>query len=143
MVTTEKTYVDVLYVLAVKLSAEVKNTCEKDDNLILTFNNTYRSLLGNIQQIYKLHNEIILPQFEDCISGRCTDNMWSVLDKNAKVIEVLYKAYYLSYADSQTKLDDICRSNPLLHEAMLKTQVHIGNLYPTTQLNCPNQRLLR
>ncbi|CAF3455254.1 unnamed protein product [Rotaria socialis] len=140
---TEKTYVNILYVLSVKLSAEIKNTCDKDDNLILTFNNTYKPLLGTIQQIYQLHYGMIAPEIEEYIIGQRTGNMWSVLEKNFKVIEVLYKNYYVSYADIQGKLDELCRNNPLINEAMIKCQTYLGNLYPITQLNCPNQRLLR
>lgn len=141
---TEKTYVNVLYVLAVKLCTEVKTTCDtKDDNLNLTFNNTYKPLLGNIQQIYQLHHDMILPEMEKYITGTKTDNMWSVLEQHFKVIEVLYKNYYVTYYDTQGKLDDLCKTQPLINEAMLKCQTYLGNLYPTTQLNCPNQRLLR
>ncbi|CAM4746628.1 unnamed protein product [Rotaria magnacalcarata] len=140
---TEKTYVNILYVLSVKLSAEVKNTCDKDDNLILTFNNTYKLLLGTIQQIYQLHYGMIAPELEEYITGQRTGNMWSVLEKNFKVIEVLYKNYYVNYSDIQGKLDELCRNNPLINEAMIKCQTYLSNLYPITQLNCPNQRLLR
>jgi hypothetical protein len=80
---------------------------------------------------------------EKYITGHSTENMWSVLEKNFKVIEVLYKSYYVTYYDIQAKLDDLCKTHPLLNEAMLKCQVHLGNLYPLTQLNCANQRLLR
>jgi hypothetical protein len=135
--------VNILYVLSVKLTVEIKNTCDKDENLILTFNNTYKPLLGNIQQIYQLHHNMILPEFEQFITGHSTGNMWSVLEKNFKVIEVLYKNYYVTYYDTQGKLDDLCKNHPLINEAMLKCQVYLGNLYPITQLNCPNQRLLR
>ncbi|UJR15044.1 hypothetical protein I4U23_002017 [Adineta vaga] len=141
--TTERTYVNILYVLSVKLSAEVKNTCDKDDETILKFNNTYKPLLGTIQQIYKLHNELILPEMEDYITEHRVGNMWSVMEKNFKVIEVLYKHYYVTYYDTQGKIDDLCRTSSSINEAMLKCQVHLGNLYPITQLNCPNQRLLR
>ncbi len=134
---------NVLYVLSVKISAEIKTTCDKDDNLILTFNSTYKPLLGTIQQIYKLHHDIILPEMEEYITGHRTGSMWSVLEKNCKVIEVLYKHYYVTYSDTQGKLDDLCKNHPLINEAMLKCQVHLGNLYPITQLNCANQRLLR
>ena len=126
------------------MSSEVKNTCDtKDENLILTFNNTYKSLLGNIQQIYQLHHDHILPELEKYIDGRLTGNMWSVFEKNYKVIEVLYKNYYVTYYDTQGKLDELCKTQPLINEAMLKCQTLLGNLYPITQLNCPNQRLLR
>lgn len=122
----------------------MKNTCDtKDDNLTLIFNNTYRPLLGNIQQIYRLHHDMILPEMERFIAGETTENMWSILEKNFKVIEVLYKNYYVTIYDTQGKLDDLCKTQPLINEAMLKCQTHLGNLYPTTQLNCPNQRLLR
>jgi hypothetical protein len=121
----------------------MKNTCDKDENLILLFNNTYKPLLGNIQQIYQLHHDIILPEIEEYITGHSIGNMWSVLEKNFKVIEVLYKNYYVTYYDTQGKLDDLCKTHSLINEAMLKCQVHLGNLYPITQLNCPNQRLLR
>ncbi|CAF1473220.1 unnamed protein product [Adineta steineri] len=141
--TTEKTFVNILYVLSVKLTVEVKNTCEKDENLILTFNNTYKPLLGTIQQIYGLHNGHILPEIEDHIAKDSTGNMWSVLEKNAKVIEVLYKNYYVTYNETQGKLEDLCKNFPLINEAMLKCQVYLGNLYPTSQLNVPNQRLVR
>ncbi|CAF3803728.1 unnamed protein product [Rotaria sordida] len=141
--TTEKTYVNILYVLSVKLSAEIKNTCDKDDNLILIFNNTYKPLLGTIQQIYQLHYTMILPEIEEYIIGQRTGNMWSIFEKNFKVIEVLYKNYYVTYYDTQGKLDDLCKNYPLINDAMLKCQAHLGNLYPITQLNCPNQRLLR
>ncbi|CAF4550878.1 unnamed protein product [Rotaria sp. Silwood2] len=141
--TTEKTYVNILYVLSVKISAEIKNTCDKDENLILTFNNTYKPLLATIQQIYQLHYKFILPEIEEYITGQCTGNMWSVLEKNFKVIEVLYKNYYVTYCDIQGKLDDLCKNYPLINDAMVKCQAHLGNLYPITQLNCPNQRLLR
>ncbi|CAF5223146.1 unnamed protein product, partial [Rotaria magnacalcarata] len=134
---------NILYVLSVKLSAEVKNTCDKDDNLILTFNNTYKLLLGTIQQIYQLHYGMIAPELEEYITGQRTGNMWSVLEKNFKVIEVLYKNYYVNYSDIQGKLDELCRNNPLINEAMIKCQTYLSNLYPITQLNCPNQRLLR
>jgi hypothetical protein len=141
---TEKTYVNILYVLAVKISSEVKNTCDtKDENLILTFNNTYKPLLGNIQQIYQLHHDMILPEMEQYITGHLTGNMWSVFEKNYKVIEVLYKNYYVTYYDTQGKLDDLCKNQSLINEAMIKCQTLLGNLYPITQLNCPNQRLLR
>ncbi|CAF1574678.1 unnamed protein product [Adineta ricciae] len=140
---TEKTYVNILYILSVKLSAEVKNTCNRDDDAILKFNSTYKPLLGTIQQIYKLHNELILPEIEEYISGQRTGNMWSIFEKNFKVIEVLYKHYYVTYYDTQGKLDELCRTSSLINEAMLKCQVLLGNLYPITQLNCPNQRLLR
>ncbi|CAF4538087.1 unnamed protein product [Rotaria sp. Silwood1] len=140
---TEKTYVNILYVLSVKVSAEIKNTCDKDDNLIVIFNNTYKPLLGTIQQIYQLHYSMILPEIEEYIIGQRTGNMWTVLEKNFKVIEVLYKNYYVTYDDTQGKLDDLCRNYPLINDAMVKCQVHLGNLYPITQLNCPNQRLLR
>lgn len=129
--------------LSVKLSAEIKNTCDKDENLIVTFNNTYRPLLGTIQQIYQLHHTLILPDIEEYITGHATGNMWSVIQKNFKVIEVLYKNYYVTYFDAQGKLEDLCKNHPLINEAMLKCQVLLGNLFPTTQLNCPNQRLLR
>jgi hypothetical protein len=135
--------VNILYVLSNKLSAEVKNTCEKDDNLVIIFNNTYKSLLGNIQQMYQFHHDHILPEIEEYITGHRTGNMWTVLRKQFKIIEVLYKNYYVTYADTQGKLDDLCKSHPLINEAMLKCQVYLGNLYPITQLNCPNQRLLR
>ncbi|CAF1194924.1 unnamed protein product [Rotaria sordida] len=141
--TTEKTYVNILYVLSVKLSAEIKNTCDKDDNLILIFNNTYKPLLGTIQQIYQLHYTMILPEIEEYIIGQRTGNMWSIFEKNFKVIEVLYKNYYVTYYDTQGKLDDLCKNYPLINDAMLKCQALLGNLYPITQLNCPNQRLLR
>ncbi|CAF4367670.1 unnamed protein product, partial [Rotaria sordida] len=59
------------------------------------------------------------------------------------VIEVLYKNYYVTYYDTQGKLDDLCKNYPLINDAMLKCQALLGNLYPITQLNCPNQRLLR
>ena len=134
---------NVLYVLSVKLSAEVKNICDKDDNLIVIFNNAYRPLLGTIQQIYQLHYSMILPEIEEYITGHRTGNMWSVLEKNLKVIEVLYKHYYVTYNDTQKKLEDICKNHSLINEAMLKCQVYLSNLYPITQLNCPNQRLLR
>jgi len=143
VLSTEKTYVDILYVLSVKLSAEVKNTCEKDENLIVMFNNTYRQLLGSIQAIYRLHHETILPQFERFISGQDNGNMWTVLEKNSKFIETLYKDYFVKYDEAQTKLNDICRENPLINESMLKCQVYLGNLNPLTQLNCANQRLVR
>ncbi|CAF4281890.1 unnamed protein product, partial [Rotaria sordida] len=37
----------------------------------------------------------------------------------------------------------LCKNYPLINDAMLKCQALLGNLYPITQLNCPNQRLLR
>jgi len=135
--------VNILYVLSVKLTVEIKNICDKDENLILMFNNTYKPLLGNIQQIYQFHHDLILPEMEQYITGHLNGNMWSVLEKNFKVIEVLYKIYYVTYYDIQGKLDDLCKTYPLINEAMLKCQVYLGNLYPITQLNCPNQRLLR
>ncbi len=134
---------NILYVLAVKITVEIKNTCDKDENLILTFNNTYRSLLGNIQQIYQLHHNIILPEMEEYITGHLTGSMWSVLEKHFKVIEILYKNYYVTYYDTQGKLDDLCKNHSLINDAMLKCQSYLGNLYPISQLNCPNQRLLR
>jgi hypothetical protein len=135
--------VNILYVLSVKLSAEVRNTCEKDDNLVIIFNATYKSLLGNIQQMYQFHHDHLLPAIEEHITNHQSGNMWTVLQKHFKVIEVLYKNYYVTYADTQGKLDELCRIHPLLNEAMIKCQAHLGNLYPITQLNCPNQRLLR
>lgn len=126
-----------------KLSAEVKNTCEKDENLILIFNNTYRQLLGSIQAIYRLHHETILPQFERFISGQDNGNMWTVLEKNSKFIETLYRDYFVKYDEAQTKLNDICREYPLINDSMTKCQVYLGNLNPLTQLNCANQRLVR
>ena len=143
MHTTEKTFVDILYVLAVKISAEVKLTCEKDDSLIVAFNNTYRPLLGSIQQIYKLHHEVILPELEAYISRQRTGNIWSVLETNFKCIEVIYKDYFVKYSDMQGKLDELRRTHALINEAMLKCQVHLANLDPINQLNCANQRLLR
>lgn len=140
---TEKTYVDILYVLSVKLSAEVKNVCEKEENLIVLFNNTYRQLLGSIQAIYRLHHETLLPQFEKYISTNDNGNMWTIIEKNFKFIEIIYKDYYVKYYTVQTKLDEICRENALLNEAMMKCQRYLGSLYPLTQLNCANQRLLR
>ena len=80
---------------------------------------------------------------EKFITGHSTGNMWTVLETHFKFIEVIYKDYYVKYNDIQAKLDDICKSNPLINEAMLKCQVHLGNLYPLTQLNCANQRLVR
>ena len=109
----------------------------------MKFNSTYKPLLGTIQQIYKLHNELILPEIEEYISGQRTGNMWSIFEKNFKVIEVLYKHYYVTYYDTQGKLDELCRTSSLINEAMLKCQVLLSNLYPITQLNSPNQRLLR
>jgi hypothetical protein len=135
--------VNVLYVLSVKLSSEIKTTCDKDDNLILTFNNTYKPLLGTIQQIYKFHHDILLPEMEEYINGNRAGSMWSVLEKHRQVIEVLYKNYYVTYDDTQGKLGDLCKNHPLIHESMLKCQVHLGNLYPIDQLNCPNLRLVR
>lgn len=69
--------------------------------------------------------------------------MWTVLQRNFKVIEVLYKNYYVNFCDTHGKLDDLCKNNTLINDAMLKCQQYLGNLYPITQLNCPNQRLLR
>jgi hypothetical protein len=121
----------------------VKNTCDKDDNLIIIFNNTYKPLLATIQQIYGFHHNHFLPEIEEYITGHRTGNMWSVLEKHFKVIEVLYKEYYVKYYENQGKLDDLCKNHALINEAMLKCQGLLGNLYPITQLNCANQRLLR
>jgi hypothetical protein len=141
--TTEKTYVGILYILSVKISSEVKRICGKDDGLVVLFNNTYRPLLGSLQSIYKLHYDVILVEFEKYITGHSKENIWTVLGTNLKVIESIYKDYYVKYAEVQGKLDDLCKRYPSIHEAMLQCQTYLGNLYPLTQLNCANQRLLR
>jgi hypothetical protein len=69
--------------------------------------------------------------------------MWSILQEHFQTIEDLYKSYYVAYAESQRKLEHLCKSHSLIHRAMLKCQVHLGNLYPVAELNCANQRLLR
>lgn len=141
--TTEQTYTKVLYVLSYKLSEEVKSVCEKDENVLTLFNDTYKQLVGNFKQIYHLHHDLLLPEFEKYVTGQVAGNMWTVLEKNFKPIEVLYKNYYIIYSSTQGKIDELCKNYPLINEAMLKCQVHLGNIFPLAQFNCSNQRLLR
>ncbi len=142
---TEVTYVKILYVLASKLPAKMKETCEKDESLIETFNNIYKPLLGTIQRLYKFHYEIILPYFRQYQTDYRADNLWSILQENFQTIENLYKAYYVAYNEYQRELKRLDRSYALkkIHKAMLVCKVYLGNLCPITELNCPNQRLLR
>ncbi|CAF0862570.1 unnamed protein product [Didymodactylos carnosus] len=147
--TTEKTYVNTLYVLSSKLPAEVKRSCGTDDQLVVQFNSTYKPLLGALQAIYKLHCDTILPKITSYVNKSkisqetANSNVWSVLRDNSQFISVLYKDYYVRISESQAKLDDLCKSHSSLNDAMLNVQTMMGSLYPMTQLNCPNQRLLR
>ena len=97
---------NILYVLSNKLSAEVKNTCEKDDNLVIIFNNTLNLYLEIFNKCINSIMIISYQKFEEYITGHRTGNMWTVLQKHFKIIEVLYKNYYVTYSDTQGKLDD-------------------------------------
>ncbi|CAF1168020.1 unnamed protein product [Rotaria sordida] len=141
--TTEEKYVKKLYVLSFKVIHYVKETCQKDENLLNTFNNIYKPLLDTIKRLYKFHNEYILPDMTQYKTGHRTDNIWSIFIEHFQTIENLYKEYYIVYDENQQKLERLCATNSLIHEAMLQCQVHLGNLYPIAELNCANQHLLR
>ena len=121
----------------------MKETCAVDDESLCNFNKIYKPLLGSIQAIYKLHHDSILPEMAKFVNGESNGNMWNIFKQYFKCIEVIYKDYYVQYDANQTKIDELCQNNKLIHEAMLKCQSSLDNLYPTTQFNCPNQRLLR
>jgi hypothetical protein len=140
---TEKNYVKILFVLSIKLPAEVEKTCGKDENLIAIFRNVYQPLLHSILRIYTFHHATILPQIEEYLENVRKGNMWSLLNENFRIIEPLYKTYYVAYDESQRKLQTLCKTYPLIDKAMLKIQNHLNNLNPITQFNCPNQRLMR
>jgi len=123
----------------------MKETCEKDENLIETFNNIYKLLLDTIKQLHKFHYEIILPHIRLYKTSHRTDNIWSILQEHFQTIEDLYKSYYVIYDEYQRDLKRLDRSYALkkIHKAMFACKVYLGNLCPITELNCPNQRLLR
>ncbi len=137
------TYVKKLYILSVKIPSQIKESCEKDENQIKTFNNTYKPVLNAIQNLYQFHHDIILPHIEQYITEHRMDNMWSIFQEHYQIIEDLYKAYYVAYDESQKQLDILCTSNPSISQAMVKCRVYFDNLYPIDELNCANQRLLR
>jgi hypothetical protein len=99
--------------------------------------------LDALTAIYKLHQRNILPQMVKCLTGHRQGLFWSILEENFESIERLYKAYYIAFDDVQNKLEEFCRTHALIQEAMLKVQEDLAHLYPITQLNCANQRLLR
>ncbi|CAF4293434.1 unnamed protein product, partial [Didymodactylos carnosus] len=146
---TEKTYVHILNVLSSELPFEVNKLCGTDDAIVNQFNSTYKPLLGALQAIYKLHCDTLLPKLTpyvhnwETLRGNTSRNVWSIFHDNSQFISVLYKDYYVRISESQTKLDDLCKLHSCLNDAMLKVQTFMGNLYPMSQLNCPNQRLLR
>ncbi|CAF3177636.1 unnamed protein product [Rotaria sp. Silwood2] len=140
---TEEKYVKKLYVLSVKVSDHVRQTCQNDANLLNTFNSAYKSLLDTIKRLYKFHYEHILPDMVEYKTGLRTDNIWSIFVEHFQTIENLYKEYYIVYDENQQKLERLCTTYSLIHEAMLQCQVHLGNLYPINELNCANQHLLR
>ncbi|CAF1594046.1 unnamed protein product [Rotaria sp. Silwood1] len=139
----EEKYIKKLYVLSFKVSDYVKKTCQRDENLLHTFNSVYKPLLDTIKRLYKFHYECILPDMIQYKIGHRTDNIWSIFIEHFQTIENLYKEYYIVYDENQQKLERLCTTNPLIHEAMLQCQVHLGNLYPINELNCANQHLLR
>jgi hypothetical protein len=71
--------------------------------------------------------------------------MWLILQEHFQTIEDLYKAYYVAYDEYQRELKRLDKSYALkkIHKAMLVCRIYLGNLCPITELNCPNQRLLR
>ena len=93
--------------------------------------------------LHKFHHDNILPVMEQYTTGHRRDNIWSLLEKHFSTIESLYTEYYIVYDDNGHKLNRLCSSNPLIHKAMLKCQVYLGNIYPIVELNCANQHLLR
>jgi hypothetical protein len=142
---TEVTYVKTLYVLASKLPARIKETCEKDANLLEIFNKIYKPLLDTIHRLYKFHYEIILPHLRQHKTGHQTDHMWSIFQEHFPTIEDLYKSYYVAYDEYQRELKRLDKSSELkkIHKIIFVCKVYLGNLCPITELNCPNQRLLR
>ena len=121
----------------------MEKTCVKDENLLKTFNQLFQPLLDALNAIYKLHHRNILPQMDRSLTGHRQGLFWSILEENFESIERLYKAYYIAFDDVQNKLEEFCRTHALIQEAMLKVQEDLAHLYPITQLNCANQRLLR
>lgn len=117
--------------------------CSLDDNLLKSFNDTFKPLLVTIKQLYEFHHDKILPNMLNFRVGYRSDNIWSIFEEHFEKIESLYKEYYIVYDENQQKIERLCATNPLLHDAMLKCQVHLGNLYPINELNCANQHLLR
>ena len=77
------------------------------------------------------------------LTGHRPGLFWSILEDNFELIEGLYKAYYIAFDDVQHKLEEFCRTHALIHQAMLSLQEDLAHLYPITQLNSANQRLLR
>lgn len=121
----------------------VRKFCENDDESLKAFNEVYRPLLGTIQSIYNFHHDTILPSMEKYITPQSGGNMWTLFESYYQYIEVMYRDYYTKYQDNHEKIEDICRNNKILGDAMLDCQTYMNNLYPLTQLNVPNQRLLR
>ncbi|CAF0824211.1 unnamed protein product [Adineta ricciae] len=139
---TERTYIEKLHVLCYVVPRKIQEICVKEKTFLHRFKNVYRPLKIILKQIYKFHLHVILPHFERCRSSNYTDYLWSVLEHNYQTIESLYKTYYLTYDENQRKLEDLCKPGSFLNRAMLQCQVYLGNLYPLTELNCANQRLL-
>lgn len=68
---------------------------------------------------------------------------WTVLEENFARIESSYTAYFLAFDEIRTKLDAFRLQHPVINDAMAKAQQDLDKLDPITQLNCPNQRLVR
>ncbi|CAF1337034.1 unnamed protein product [Adineta ricciae] len=139
---TERTYIEKLHVLCYVVPRKIEEICMEEKTFLRRFKNVYRPLKIILKQIYKFHLRAILPHFERYRSSNYADYLWSVLEHNYQTIESLYKTYYLTYEENQRKLSDLCKPGSFLDRAMLQCQVYLGNLYPLTELNCANQRLL-
>ncbi|CAF1356720.1 unnamed protein product [Rotaria magnacalcarata] len=140
---TENNYITKLYVLTFKMPKIVKEICQRDENVLKSFNDIYQPLLATLKQLYLFHYENILPCMEQFITGHRTDLIWSIFEEHFQTIENLYKEYYTIYDENQQKFERLCATNALLHTAMLDCQCLMGNLYPINELNCANQHLLR
>lgn len=140
---TEQTYTRVLFVLSIRLSRHVDSVCRKDENVREKFYQLFSSLLKALKNLYELHNRRIVPQLTDYLTGHRCGLVWAIFEENFAKIESSYKAYYIAFDEIQSKIESFRLQNPLINEAMAEAQKELENLDPMTQLNCPNQRLVR
>lgn len=140
---TEQKYTGILFVLSSRLPRAVDQVCRKDESLQEKFNQLFSALLKALKDLYKLHHRQIVPQLTDYLSGHREGLAWTILEEKFTEIEACYKAYYVAFDEIRPKVEAFRLQNPLINEAMLNVQKELDNLDPMTQLNSPNQRLVR
>ena len=136
-------YVEILKILVIDLPRKVKMNCGKNFQLFERFQKLFQPLLNALLAIFNFHNRSILPAIGDYLVGERENYFWTIFENHFQTIEDLYSTYYIIFDDVQQNIEEFVRNNSLIDEAMLVIQTQLGNLYPITQLNCANQRLLR